>query len=383
MRSQAEAGARSADLKGYAPTLLAVAERYPALKADQSFLALQKTLSDTEQRIALARGYFNDIVTFYNTRLEVIPDRFVGGMARLFQAEPLKSLRTGARPYRSTSGFLTSSRESGVRPKGGKEKSVNPTIETILKRKSIRAYDTQPIETAVKDEIIQATLRAPTAGNLMLYSIIEVNDQEKKNTLARTCDNQPFIAKAPWVLLFLADYQRWHDYFLACDVEKFCTTSGLAMRLPAEGDLMLACCDAVIAAQTTVIAAEALGIGSCYIGDIMENYEAHQALFDLPRYTFPICMLCLGYPDKAQKERKQPARFDRKFIVFQDSYLHLKAGDFDEMFRAETAARFQGRSDIEGAVNVGQQTYRRKFAADFSLEMNRSVRAILKHWANG
>ncbi len=49
----------------------AIAERYPELKADTAFLALQKTLSDTEQRIALARGYFNDIATHYNTRLEI------------------------------------------------------------------------------------------------------------------------------------------------------------------------------------------------------------------------------------------------------------------------------------------------------------------------
>lgn len=258
---------------------------------------------------------------------------------------------------------------------------MNSAIETIMKRRSVRAYDSRPIEADVKNKILDAALRAPTAGNLMLYSIIEVNNLNKKNTLSKTCDNQPFIAAAPWVLLFLADYQRWHDYFLACDVEKFCAHSGLTMRLPAEGDLTLACCDAVIAAQTAVVAAESLGVGSCYIGDIMENYEAHQALFDLPRYTFPICLLCFGYPDaKALRASRQTPRFERKFIVFQDSYKHLKADDFEEMFRDETRRRFQGRSDIEGAVNIGQQTYRGKFAADFAVEMNRSVRAIIKNW---
>jgi hypothetical protein len=58
-------------------------EAYPDLKANQNFLALQQSLSDTEQRIALARSYFNSIATFYNTRLEVVPDRFIaalGGM---------------------------------------------------------------------------------------------------------------------------------------------------------------------------------------------------------------------------------------------------------------------------------------------------------------
>lgn len=58
-------------------------EAYPELKADSNFVALQESLGDTEQRIALARSYFNSIATFYNTRLEVVPDRYIaalGGM---------------------------------------------------------------------------------------------------------------------------------------------------------------------------------------------------------------------------------------------------------------------------------------------------------------
>ena len=50
---------------------------------NQSFLNLQKNLVDTEQRIALARGYFNEIAMFYNTRLEVVPDRFIGALGGL------------------------------------------------------------------------------------------------------------------------------------------------------------------------------------------------------------------------------------------------------------------------------------------------------------
>ena len=88
---------------------------------------------------------------------------------------------------------------------------MNPVIDTILKRKSIRAYMKKTIAPEVRAELLRATLRAPTAGNLMLYSIIEVADQSIKNKLVKTCDNQPFIARAPLVWLFLADYQRWYD----------------------------------------------------------------------------------------------------------------------------------------------------------------------------
>ncbi len=44
---------------------------------------MQKNLIDTEQRIALARGYFNDIATQYNTRLEIVPERYVAGLAAM------------------------------------------------------------------------------------------------------------------------------------------------------------------------------------------------------------------------------------------------------------------------------------------------------------
>lgn len=257
---------------------------------------------------------------------------------------------------------------------------MHPTLELILNRKSIRAYQDREISPEVKSQILTATLRAPTAGNLMLYSIIEITDQRLKDTLAKTCDHQPFIAKAPWVLLFLADYQRWYDYFIACGVEQLCAQRNVPMRKPEEGDLFLACCDALIAAQTAVIAAESLGVGSCYIGDIMEQYEIHRALFNLPQYVFPICLLCLGYPTPAQQAREKTPRFESRFIVFENQYKRLDPASFDEMFRQRHTQTFRGQETLEGASNLGQLTYLRKFSADFAIEMSRSVRAILAAW---
>lgn len=67
------------------PLLLA---DYPDLKASELFLKLQKSLTETEQRIALARDYCNDIASFYNARLEIVPDRFIAGMMQL-RSQPL------------------------------------------------------------------------------------------------------------------------------------------------------------------------------------------------------------------------------------------------------------------------------------------------------
>lgn len=257
---------------------------------------------------------------------------------------------------------------------------MNQVIDLLLKRKSIRAYTEQEIEPEVKAQILQATLRAPTAGNQMLYSILDITDLELKKTLAKTCDNQPFIARAPMVWIFLADYQRWFDYFLACGVEQTSAEKGLPLRKPEEGDLFLACCDALIAAQNAVIAAEALGIGSCYIGDIMEQYETHQKLLNLPQYVFPIGMLCFGYPTEQQSERPQAPRFNEKFIVFENQYQRLAPPALEEMFRERHELMFKGREFVEGSTNVGQVMYWRKFNADFSVEMSRSVRATLQEW---
>ncbi|MDH4299978.1 MAG: LemA family protein, partial [Dehalococcoidia bacterium] len=86
IRTQTQAtppGMAGPNFKGVAPTLNVIIERYPELKANESFLRLQQALVDAEQRIALARDYFNNIATFYNTRLDIIPDRFVAALARL------------------------------------------------------------------------------------------------------------------------------------------------------------------------------------------------------------------------------------------------------------------------------------------------------------
>jgi len=111
---------------------------------------------------------------------------------------------------------------------------MNQVIDVLMKRRSVRAYEPMEIEAEIRVEILKATLRAPTAGNMMLYSIVEVTDQKIKDQLAVTCDDQPFIARAPMVWLFLADYQRWFDYFIASGVEELCRQKQIPMRKPEE-----------------------------------------------------------------------------------------------------------------------------------------------------
>ncbi|HQP46077.1 MAG TPA: nitroreductase family protein, partial [Flexilinea sp.] len=78
---------------------------------------------------------------------------------------------------------------------------MNETIQTLMNRKSVRKFTDQSVSDDTKQIILEAALHAPSAGAMMLYSIIEVEDQALKDILAESCDHQPFIATAPWLLL--------------------------------------------------------------------------------------------------------------------------------------------------------------------------------------
>ncbi len=242
---------------------------------------------------------------------------------------------------------------------------MNDVLEQIKNRKSVRVFENKPITEGIKNELLNAAFEAPTAGAMMLYSILDITDGELKEKLSITCDNQPFIAKAPMVLIFLADYQRWYDAF--CFEE--CNP-----RKPGEGDILLACADAIIAAQNTVVAAESLGIGSCYIGDIIENCEAVRELLELPDYVLPAAMVVYGYPVESQKNRKKPVRFEKQYVVFENKYHRLTKDEHTKMHITKNEKSGLGDKDISQSIKA---LCSRKYMSDFSLEMNRSAEKYL------
>ena len=242
---------------------------------------------------------------------------------------------------------------------------MNSIIESLHTRKSVRVYEKLPIPAEEKRAILDAALQAPTAGNMSLFTILDITDPNLKQRLSVTCDNQPFIATAPMVLIFCADYRRWYDAF--CDGCE-------QVRKPDVGDFMLATADALIAAQNAVVAAESLGIGSCYIGDITENYEIHKELLNLPRYVAPAAMLCFGYPTEQQKNRRKPTRFATEDLVYENGYQADRASKMGEILMER-----EGKSPEEYADWI-RRFCARKWNSDFSEEMSRSCRAMLKDW---
>jgi nitroreductase len=238
---------------------------------------------------------------------------------------------------------------------------VNEVIRQLRERRSVRIFEDRAVPEPAKNEVIAAAFEAPTAGNMMFYTIIDVTDQKVKDQLSVLCDHQPFITKAPLVLVFVADCQRWYETYRA---------AGLTVRKPAVGDLMLACADTFIAAQNTVVAAQSLGLGSCYIGDVLENCEQVRALLSLPEFTMPAAMVVYGYPTRQQLDRTKPARFGKSHIVHENGYRKMEP---DELL---------GMHGERGDRESFDDLCKRKYMSDFSIEMTRSVAEYLKSFSN-
>lgn len=239
----------------------------------------------------------------------------------------------------------------------------NDVIRTIHDRKSVRSYTDREITAADRERILKAALAAPSPGNQQLYTILEITDEDLKQRLSVSCDNQPFIADAKMVLVICADCLKWYEAY-----KDVCAQP----RKPGVGDLMLAVSDANIAAQTAVIAAESLGINSCYIGDIMENCETQKEILGLPEYVFPAAMVVFGYATEQQLARKKPPRPEISRIVFENTYPQMDQNARKELFEHKT-----GNQDYISWMNA---FCARKYNSGFSVEMSRSVGEYLKEF---
>ena len=243
-------------------------------------------------------------------------------------------------------------------------------LSCIEARSSTRRFDADvDITQGQRDAVLHAASRAPSAGAMMMYSIIDVREQATRDRLAVLCDNQPMIAKAPWALVFVVDYCKWIDLFeyAGCLDDAFARESGCVHRShPGLGDF-------AIAAQNAVIAAEAVGLGTCYIGDVIENAEAVRALLDLPPHTVPLSMLILGVPRKRRPATPHPT----VNLVMSERYRRADAETLDAQVR-EMDAMFRPHADEAGARV--RDIYKRKHTSSFMAEMSRSMELWLKNW---
>lgn len=242
---------------------------------------------------------------------------------------------------------------------------MNEVIAQLTARTSTRAFTDEPVSAADERAILEAACQAPTAGNQQLYSIVVARDPALKAALAHTCDDQPFIAKAPLVLVFCIDVRRWWRGF---------GLVGACPRDPGPGDALLALEDVMCAAQNAVVAAQSLGIGSCYIGDILERREEQAELLGCPRYVVPAALLVMGHPTAGQLARKKPRRFELDGVVSENRYHDPT----DAELKALLAQKEGHTSDPDDGFEAWLSAFcRRKWNSGFSREMSASVARML------
>jgi FMN reductase (NADPH) len=185
---------------------------------------------------------------------------------------------------------------------------INPTIELIHKHGSVRRYKTDPVPHEMVKTIVQAGQRAATSSNLQMFSVVALTDPDKRLQMQTYCGGQKHISQAPIFLTWVADLSR---------LERICQARGYTQESEGVENFLLAAVDAAIAAQNAGLAAESLGLGFCYIGAIRNNPRQVIELLNLPRLTFPLVGMSLGWPVKAPTIRP---RLPLDAILYWDEY---------------------------------------------------------------
>jgi len=173
----------------------------------------------------------------------------------------------------------------------------NETMRLLIERASCRNFADKKILPEVLNLVLEAGLHAPTGGNLQPYSIIKIERQETKAKLEKLCGSQPFIKKAPINLVFCIDWrriQRWAEL----EVAPFTATNSFR-------HFWISFQDTIACAQNICTAADAMGLGSVYVGTSVDRSREIRDLLGLPQGVFAVVLLCLGYPQTTAKPRKK------------------------------------------------------------------------------
>ncbi|MCQ2010209.1 MULTISPECIES: NADPH-dependent oxidoreductase [Sporolactobacillus] len=185
---------------------------------------------------------------------------------------------------------------------------MNETLKTLLNHRSIRSFTKQHIPQEQVNLLISAAQHAATSNFFQQYSIIGVTDPEKKKALAEI-GNQHYIAEADRLFVLVIDMHR---------NAKIAEAKEQPTDVLSSTDFFFrAFSDTVIAAQNIVAAAESLGLGTVYLGSILNDPQAVIDLLKLPKFTFPAFGIAIGYPD--QSPQLKP-RLPKEAVYFENEY---------------------------------------------------------------
>ena len=197
-------------------------------------------------------------------------------------------------------------------------------FETLMKRRSVRSFEDRPVPADVMGKLLDAANNAPTGGNIQPLSIIVVENAEDREELSEIVGGQPWVRNAPVSLIFCLDFhrvKRWAEMF---DVE-FLGEQIL-------GSFLIGYADVMCAAQSVVVLAESLGLGSVYVGTIQANMRQASEHFGVPRHVLPLMVLSLGYPKSVPKHIPKLAT---DVVVHRDRYRVPSDKEVREAFESK------------------------------------------------
>lgn len=233
-------------------------------------------------------------------------------------------------------------------------------VDLMKNRKSCRAYLDQPIEDEILDQILDAAVCAPTSGGFQNYSIIKVTNKETKVKLAELCGGQNFIGRAPVDLVFCMDFRREERI-----AESYKAVPNLEYTYE---ELMMRGMDVAIAAQTACIAAESMGIGSVFIGNVLNRQDEVSELLHLPEKVAPVVLIPMGYP---KYEGKLSGKYPKEIMVHSEAYEEKPIEELQEAF-AQKYTRWKMKPNPE-MMDIIRQTAEENFGKEYSEEGCRMI----------
>lgn len=172
---------------------------------------------------------------------------------------------------------------------------MNEIMKTIQNHRCIRDFLDKCIEENLIDEILKSAQSMPNSINGQQTSVIVVKDKETKAKIAHLAGDQKWIEQAPVFLVFVADFYKPS---LAAEKNEL----KQLIHESVEGSLVGAV-DAGLAMGAAIISAESLGLGIVPIGGVRKNSEELIKLLELPKYTFPMVGLAVGYPSNPSHQK--------------------------------------------------------------------------------
>lgn len=184
--------------------------------------------------------------------------------------------------------------------------------EYFSNRRSCRFYKPNSITFDEIEKIIKEAQKAPTCGNMQLYSVVVTMDEERLSKISSFHYNQPAASTAPAILTICADFKRF---------TRWCELRNADAGFNNFHSFITAMTDAVIFAQQIVTVAEMSGFGSCYLGTVNYNAEEISRFLELPELVVPVASVSLGIPSR---EGEETPRLETQAILHKEKY-HLES----------------------------------------------------------